>query len=31
MSFRAFIVPYYEGRLHHYKSLDLGCCSTEGE
>ena len=26
MSFWAFIVPYYEGRLQHYESLDLGRC-----
>lgn len=30
MSFWAFIVPYYEGRLRHYEGLDLGRCS-EGE
>ena len=26
MSFWAFIVPYYEARLQHYESLDLGRC-----
>ena len=30
MSFWAFIVPYYEGRLQHYEGLDLGRCA-EGE
>ena len=27
MSFWAFIVPYYEGRLRHYEGLDLGRCA----
>ena len=27
MSFWAFIVPYYEGRLQHHESLDLGRCA----
>ena len=30
MSFWAFIVPYYEGRLRHYESFDLGHCA-DGE